>query len=409
MGTETKELVYAMKAFKEASAAFAGAEWLRDYAQPQETLDAAQETVANAQELMEQAELAELMRVVSDLVDEITQDLSGITDPEAALALQDALRALQGATSLAEVSKAIRDAKRTLANAEGGELDEDEQKLTLAEKFRLLGEFNKAEKESNERANAYIETTDQLAEQYPDMFSDKFMEQHKQWKESVRKQEEERKAREEAMAKELEAAGDDLEKQEAIYRKYSQSALEANEAARKRDEQYHKQREEELRRIQQQGSPEHKAALPSWQADYREYEEKAKLRDAEAGKLNHEMQVYDSAKNKTISGDVVKAKEQIGYQPAGAALMRQQNEIDAWANEDSTSPNQQSSAGQNADVVGVDLKIEKNSMQDVAKAAEIAASKVKKLLVHVDDSDGQSYDKVNESLKRLLPKKGLTL
>ena len=329
MSTERTEVKFSMQAFKEASLAFVGMDWVGKNSQDEQTNEAAQAVFAKisqvAKEVLAESEnparvpeaqdpvapaapvavddyvafadeelalavglhgattvassdgLEDDIAVCWDMAEQLEDDLEGASE-EISTQLRDAINLLKAAKTPADIEHAKRIAKAARAAAENSCSEAGDDEPSLNDKLDMLNLMYEAAKKSNEAALAYIQTVDDMRKENPDLFSKEGWDAYDAWKEKASIRQEEAEARKKAQEEEMKAAKTDEERQ-AIADKYLKLEAEAIDRAKKEDEEYRKSREKEERHIEERGSEKDKQDLHKIQAEYKKYEVASQDRD----------------------------------------------------------------------------------------------------------------------------------
>lgn len=342
MSTETTDVKFSMQAFKEASLAFVGMDWVGKSSQDEQTNAAAQEAFAKISQVAKEA-LAEAknpicvpeaqdsealaapvatddyvalvdeepallvgshgattvassngleddIAVCWDMAEQLEDDLEGVSG-EVATEFRNAINLLKAAKTPTDIEHAKRIAKAARAAAEnsGSEVGDDEP--TLNDKLSMLNMMYEAAKKSNEAALEYIRTMDDIRKENPGLFSKEGWDAHDAWAEKASKRQEEAEARRKAQEKEERAAKTD-EERHAIADKYLRLQAEAAERAKKEDEEYQEQLDKEAKRIAKSGSEKDKQDLQKAQDEFRKYKAASQSRDDLSEKAKAEYASY---------------------------------------------------------------------------------------------------------------------
>lgn len=346
-----------MQAFKEASLAFVGMDWVGKNSQDEQTNAAAQEVFAKisqatkdmlaqaknparepqeedlaasqtaggyvvptqdavAQEYTEESQILDVVvsggmaashlaledeqAVCWDMAEQLEDDLEGASE-EISTQLRNAINLLKSARTPTEIEHAKRIAKAAKAAAEnnGSEAGVDDEP-TLSDKINMLNKMYEAAKKSNEAALEYIRTMDDIRKENPGLFTKEGWDAHDAWAEKASKRPEEWEARRKAQEEEMKAAKTDEERQ-AIADKYLKLEAEATERAKKEDEEYQEQLDKEAKRIAKSGSEKDKLDMQKAQDEFKKYKIESKDRDEVSEKVKAEfakMDAREAEKNK---------------------------------------------------------------------------------------------------------------
>lgn len=355
-----------MQAFKEASLAFVGMDWVDKNSQDEQTNQAAQAVFAKisqaakdvlaqaqnpaselqdedltvpqmvgdyvvpaqdaAQEYTEEGQTLDVVvnggmtashlaledeqAVCWDMAEQLEDDLEGAND-EISTQLRNAINLLKSAKTPTEIEHAKRIAKAAKAAAENNGSETGDDEPTLSDKLGMLNRMYEAAKKSNEAAQQYIEEMDAIRKENPGLLSKEGWDTYDAWKEKASKRQEEWEARRKAQEEEMKAAKTDEERQ-AIVDKYLKLEQEAAERAKEEDEEYRKQLDEEEKRIAKSGSEKDKQDMQKVQDEFQKYKIESKDRDEVSEKVKAALanvktglvidQTLQSSAKPTISG-----------------------------------------------------------------------------------------------------------